>query len=155
LGDHLDLYQIHSATLESGVLQDRQVLDELLRLRESGLKIGLSTSGPRQAETIERAIATGVFDCVQATWNVLETSAGSALAAANDAGMGVIVKEALANGRLTDRNISPEFIATREVLNRTAKELGCSLDAVALSAVLAQAWVDVVLSGAATVGQIR
>src|SRR5207344_1900171 len=32
LGDHLDLYQIHSATLESGVLEDRAVLDELMRI---------------------------------------------------------------------------------------------------------------------------
>src|SRR5579884_2073225 len=42
LGEHLDLYQIHSATLESGVLDNRDVLEELARLRKTGLKIGLS-----------------------------------------------------------------------------------------------------------------
>ena len=36
LGPHLDLYQIHSATLESGVLDDRAVLDELARLQGDG-----------------------------------------------------------------------------------------------------------------------
>src|ERR1700730_7513305 len=42
LGDYLDLYQIHSATLESGVLDNRDVLEELARLRADGLVIGLS-----------------------------------------------------------------------------------------------------------------
>src|SRR5437763_533816 len=32
LGDYLRLYQIHSATLESGVLDNRPVLDELARM---------------------------------------------------------------------------------------------------------------------------
>ena len=57
-------------------------------------------TGPRQADTIERALEVGGFDAVQATWNLLERSATAALAAAHDAGLGVIVKEALANGRL-------------------------------------------------------
>lgn len=161
LGPHLDLYQIHSATLESGVLDDRDVHHELGRLRSiSGLTIGLSLSGPRQAETLRRAMEVTVggerlFDCVQATWNVLEPSAGRALAEAHEAGMGVIVKEALANGRLTPRNNDPAFAAQRQVLDRFADRLGTTLDALALAAVLARPWADVVLSGAATVDQLR
>ena len=103
LGDTLALYQIHSATIESGVLDDAAVLDELARLRAGGLRIGFTSTGPRQSETIERAVATGHFDAVQATFNLLDRSAGPALAAARGAGLGVIVKEAVANGRLTDR----------------------------------------------------
>lgn len=104
LGDFLDLYQIHSATLDSGVLQNEAVLAELARLKAAGLKIGLSLSGERQAETLYRAldvvVANGrlLFDAVQATWNLLEPSAGAALHAAHAAGLGIIVKEALANG---------------------------------------------------------
>ena len=41
---------------------------------------------------------TPLFDCVQATWNVMEQSAGPALLEAHEAGLEVIVKEALANG---------------------------------------------------------
>jgi aryl-alcohol dehydrogenase-like predicted oxidoreductase len=67
----------------------------------------------------------------------------------------VIVKEALANGRLTDRNTQPAFARQREILARTAARLGTSLDGLALAAVLARPWADVVLSGAATVAQVR
>ena len=159
-GRHLDLYQIHSATLDSGVLEDARVLERLAGLRSEGLAIGLSLSGPRQADTLRRAMAVRVgggpvFDTVQATWNLLETSVGQALREAHDAGLGVIIKEPLANGRLTVRNRAPEFAAQRRLLEREAERLSCSLDALALAAVLAQPWVDVVLSGAATVEQLR
>lgn len=136
LGPRLRLYQIHSATLESGVLDDRRVLGELARLRSDGLAIGLTVTGPKQADVIRRAMGVEVdggnpFQTVQATWNLLETSAGPALADAHDHGWGVILKEVLANGRLADRT-----------------EL-------AFAAALSQPWVDVVLSGAVTTGQLQ
>src|SRR5690348_4736011 len=160
LGPYLGLYQIHSATLESGVLEDRAVLDELARLRGAGWKIGLTVTGPRQGETLRRAFGVVVagerlFDCVQATWNLLEPSAGPALEEARAAGLGVIVKEALANGRLTARNDDPAFAAKRRRLEEMAVRLGTGVDALAVAAVLARPWVDVVLSGAATAEQLR
>jgi aryl-alcohol dehydrogenase-like predicted oxidoreductase len=149
LGDHLALYQIHSATLESGVLDDARVRDELARLRDEGVFIGLSTTGPRQSDTIERALEVGGFDTVQATWNLHDRSAGAALQAASQAGLGVIIKEALANGRLTARGDGTG------PLEEAARERGTTPDALALAAVLAQRWVDVVLSGAATVDTLE
>src|SRR5439155_6240403 len=98
--NRLALYQIHSATPDSGVLDDEAVLGELRELRLTGVAIGVSTSGPMQPQTIDRAVELGCFDAVQATWNLHERSAGAALRRAHAAGMGVIVKEALANGRL-------------------------------------------------------
>jgi aryl-alcohol dehydrogenase-like predicted oxidoreductase len=148
LGDHLWLYQIHSATLDSGVLEDREVRTELAALRERGVRVGLTVTGPQQAATIERALETGGFDAVQATWNLHDRSAAGALARAREAGLYVMVKEALANGRLTARGGEPE-------LTRAARERGTTEDALALSAALAQPWADLVLSGAATVGQLR
>lgn len=155
LGDFLRLYQIHSATLESGVLDNAQVLDELARLKVTGWAIGLSVSGPQQEQTICKAIAIQrggqrLFDAVQATWNLLERSAGSALVEAHAAGLVVIIKEALANGRLTvrSRDLPAQLVAQ-------ATRLGTTVDALALAAVIAMPWVDVVLSGAATVEQIR
>ena len=149
IGEHLALYQIHSATIESGVLDDAEVREELARLREAGVRIGFTATGPRQAATIEHALEVGGFDAVQATWNLHERSATDALAAAHEAGLGVIVKEALANGRLTARGDADGR------LTAAARERGTTPDALALAAVLAQPWVDVALSGAATVDTLR
>jgi aryl-alcohol dehydrogenase-like predicted oxidoreductase len=143
LGSWLRLYQIHSATIESGVLADDAVLGELAALRETGVLIGLTVTGARQADTIDAAVATGAFDAVQATWNLHERTAGDALARAHGAGMRVIVKEAVANGRLTGRAAPPALLAA-------ARERGVGPDAVAIAAALAQPWSDVVLSGAST-----
>jgi aryl-alcohol dehydrogenase-like predicted oxidoreductase len=148
LGPWLSLYQIHSATVDSGVLDDGEVADELYRLRESGVAVGLTVTGAEQGETIARALGRGGIDSVQATYNLVERSAGPALARAHDAGLGVIVKEALANGRLTARGgCAP--------LKRAVERAGSSEDALAIAWVLACPWVDVVLSGAATPDQLR
>jgi aryl-alcohol dehydrogenase-like predicted oxidoreductase len=148
LGPYLSLYQIHSATVSSGVLDDADVLGELASLRSGGVAIGASVSGTEQGATVERIVETGAFDSVQATWNLLERSAGEALEAAHDAGLGVMVKEALANGRLTSRG-------DVEPLARAAERRGTTPDALALAAVLARPWVDTALSGAATVEQLE
>jgi aryl-alcohol dehydrogenase-like predicted oxidoreductase len=143
LGDWLDLYQIHSATPDSGVLENEAVLAELASLRATGVRIGVSVSGTSQSDTLERALELGMFDAVQATWNLHERAAGPALARAHTAGLVVYVKEALANGRLAGREPVP-------ALDAAASALATTPDAVALAAVLAQPWADVVLSGAAS-----
>jgi aryl-alcohol dehydrogenase-like predicted oxidoreductase len=147
LGPWLSLYQIHSATLSSGVFEDREVMSELARLRESGVAVGITVTGVEQGETIDRALELGAFDSVQATYNLLERSAGPALERAHAAGLRVIVKEALANGRLAPRGGC-------RPLERMADRLGVGSDAVSIAAVLARPWVDVALSGASTVEQL-
>ena len=148
LGEHVRLYQIHSATLESGVLEDAAVRAELGALRADGIAVGLTVTGARQAATIERALEVGGFDAVQATWNLHERSAEQALARAHAAGLRVYVKEALANGRLTARG-------GNETLAAAARERATTEDALALAAALARPWANVVLSGAATVAQLE
>ena len=160
LSGYLKLYQIHSATLDSGVLQNTDVLTRLAELKAEGMAIGLSLSGAAQAETLDSAMAVAVdgvalFDCVQATWNILEPSAGACLQAAHDAGLGVIVKEALANGRLTLRNDNADFAHKLAIVQQQATRLETTIDALALAVVLAQPWVNVVLSGAATIEHLH
>ena len=156
LGGALDLYQVHSATVESGVLEDQLVLAELARLAAEGLVIGLTVTGPEQSATIRRALHVTIdgvnpFRTVQATWNVLEPSAAPALAEAHEAGWGVIIKEVLANGRLSTDS--------QEQLSRTVTDVARALDwpveDVALAAALANPWAGIVLSGAVTVEQLR
>ncbi|AHM60393.1 aldo/keto reductase [Flammeovirgaceae bacterium 311] len=160
LGGYLKLYQIHSVTLESGVLENRLVLDRLHALKMHGMHIGLTVSGPRQAEALRKAQTIRydgeqLFETVQATWNLLEQAAGEALAEAHASGWGVIIKEGMANGRLTSRNTDPAFAKKLELLQQISEETGYSADAIALAAILAQPWADVVLSGAATLAQLR
>ncbi|WP_275559281.1 aldo/keto reductase [Streptomyces sp. 5-6(2022)] len=155
LGDRLDLYQIHSVTPDSPALTDRGLHARLAELAAEGVTVGVSTSGPRQAEAIRAALAVEVdgrplFRTVQSTYNLLEPSAGAALAEAHAAGRAVIVKEAVANGRLTE---AAERLP--EALCQVAEETGATPDAVALAAVLYRPWVTVVLSGAATTDQLR
>ncbi len=143
LGARLAIYQIHSATADSGVLSRSDVLDALARLRDDGIAIGLSTSGPAQAVTITRAIeitraGAPLFSVVQSTFNVLERSAKSALVEAHASGRRVVIKEAMANGRLAARGDHARVGDVR-----------------ALAWVLAQPFVDVVLSGASTVAQLE
>ncbi|MFE9249379.1 aldo/keto reductase [Streptomyces sp. NPDC007088] len=152
LGDRLDLYQIHSVTPDSPALTDKDLHERLAALGSEGVTVGLSVSGPEQAEAIRAALAVEVagqplFRTVQATYNALDHAAGPALAEAHSAGRTVIVKEALANGRLAGD-------AAPEALRAVAGELGLGADAVALAFVLRAPWVSVVLSGAATTAQL-
>jgi aryl-alcohol dehydrogenase-like predicted oxidoreductase len=160
LGRAMSIYQIHSATFESGVLENDAVLRRLAEIRQDGRLIGLTVSGPRQSELIDRALevridGVALFDVVQATWNLLETSAAEALARAKDAGLAVVIKEVLANGRLTERNQTPEFKDKHRFLKQQADRLGCSLDAMAIAAGVNQPWSDIVLSGASNIDQLR
>lgn len=153
LGERLDVYQVHSATLDSGVLDDAAVLDALAGLADTGVVVGLTLSGPGQRATLERALELAAagrapFRSVQATYNLLEPSVAPALAAASAAGWGVTVKEAVANGRLTAAGDPPAR------LTDLAHELGVGVDQLALAAVLAAPWADVVLSGAVTREQL-
>ena len=160
LGECLSLYQVHSATMDSRILENSNVLDRLAELRDTGLRIGLSVSGPQQADVIRAAMkcrrgSSQVFSAVQATWNLLETSASNALQEASDCGWTVIVKEGVANGRLTDRNQMPGFESQKKQLQDAADQYNATIDAVSLAAILIQPWANVVLSGASTTDQLR
>jgi aryl-alcohol dehydrogenase-like predicted oxidoreductase len=157
LGSRLDLYQIHSVTPDSPALSNTALHERLAELKAEGVTVGLSTSGPNQADTIRAALSVTVrgkplFGSVQSTYNLLERSAADALAEAHTAGCAVIVKEALANGRLADPHLAAP---AGNILREVAQQTGSSCDAVALAAVAAQPWADVVLSGAVTVDQLR
>lgn len=152
LGDRVSLYQVHSLTTDSPLFEDLALQHRLANLRDEGVRIGFSTSGARQAETVERAwdLEVGgaqLFGAVQSTWNALEPSAGTALAEVHHGGWTVLVKESLANGRLA---VDPP-----QLVNALAESYGVGPDAVALAYVLDQPWVDVVLVGPSSVGQLE
>ncbi|GLZ14489.1 aldo/keto reductase [Actinomadura sp. NBRC 104425] len=152
LGTRVSVYQVHSLTHDSPLFGDAALQAALAEAAEEGVRVGFSTSGPRQGETVRKAMELQVsgrrlFDTVQSTWNLLEPSVGDALREAHEAGAHVLVKEAMANGRLAVR--PPE--AVREVAARH----GVGPDAVALAAVLAQEWAGTVLLGAVSPAQLK
>ena len=153
LGDHLSLYSIHSVTPQSPALADRALLTQLAGWsREHGVRLGLSTSGPQQGEVVRAALRVQVegqqlFSAVQATWNLLEPSAGPALQQAHDAGLLVVVKEGVANGRLAGAEAPVSVLAA-------ADDAGTTADALSLAVALAQPWSPLVLSGAVTSPQL-
>jgi aryl-alcohol dehydrogenase-like predicted oxidoreductase len=162
LDGYLSLYQIHSVTAESKTLGDSALIDALARLREKGIRAGLTVSGAGQDVAIRRALEVRreglrVFDSVQATWNLFERGAESALREAHSEGMKVVVKEALANGRLThgNRDTEPVLSPVLDKVRRIAESRDTTIDRLALGAALARPWADVVLSGAATVAQLE
>jgi aryl-alcohol dehydrogenase-like predicted oxidoreductase len=171
LGRYLSLYQIHSVTAEGKTLEDDALIDAIARLRERGIRAGLSVSGAGQDVAIRRSLevrrdGVGVFDSVQATWNLFERGAESALDDAHAAGMKVVVKESLANGRLTGEagsgrreagggKGSEVFFPLVARVRAVAEARGTTIEMLALSAALARPWADVVLTGAATVDQVR
>ena len=153
LGDRLALYQVHSLTVDSPLFTDPPLLAALALLRAEGVIIGMSASGPHQAGAIRRALDLTVdgqqlFAEAEVTWNLLEPSAGPAAAEAASAGWAVLIKEAVANGRLTPAGEPPR------VVTALAATWDVTEDAIALAAALANPWASVVLSGAVTRAQL-
>ena len=150
IGEYVDLYQIHSATFESGVLGNTDIHQALNKCRnECGWAIGLSVSSPMQGEVLQRAMKIEVggrklFDSVQCTFNVLESSAKPALLDAHKSGMDIIIKEGLGNGRILRNKVILEY----------AKKLSCTSDALALGCILAHEFQPRVLSGSVTPNQL-
>jgi aryl-alcohol dehydrogenase-like predicted oxidoreductase len=165
LGTEPDVYLVHSLTMQSPALDDSVLLDRLRSLRDSGVRVGFSTSGPEQAAVIERALGMvdSPFSAVQSTWNLLEPSVGDALAAANDAKWLVVVKEVLANGRLTNRATGADAgsvdgsipDAAAAAAAALAAEDGQRLDGFAIGTAVAHPWADIVLTGAVTRKQLK
>lgn len=149
LGSTPDLYLVHSVTPKSPALSDLALLAGLRAVADEGTQVGITTSGPHQAHTINIAFAlpSSPFSAVQTTWNILERSAQRSLAAAADHGWTVIVKEVMANGRLAPGG-TPE-------VDRLAVAAGATSDALAIGAALAQDWAHVIRSGAVTAAQLE
>ena len=158
LGKNIDLYQIHSVTSESNVLNDRDVLNELQNIKNSGIQIGISTSGPDQEETIKKLLEINrvekIFSFIQCTINILEQSCQQTLIKASESGINIIAKEVFANGRLSAAN---KNFHQKEISNlvNIAIDLNLSLEELSLIWAYQQNYIKIVLTGAATVEQIQ
>lgn len=151
---YLSTYQIHSATLDTGVLDNEEVLNKLAVLKnEYQLKIGITTSGSDQVEVLKKAMDIAVnnkqiFETFQVTYNMLDQSLAEV---ANDMikdGKRIIIKEALANGRVF-RNINySNYNKLYNLLELLANKYDVGVDAIALRFCIDTINPFMVLSGA-------
>ncbi|WP_299777896.1 aldo/keto reductase [uncultured Formosa sp.] len=157
----LKIYQVHSATLESGIFTNTEVLQELHRIKkETGMQIGVSTSGANQAEIIETALNIQVegedlFSSFQVTYNVFEQSTFKILKTLLGNNKTVIIKEALANGRVFPNKNFLNYSAAYSYFNLLSKQYNVGVDAIALRFIIDSLQPDYVLSGALTSSQLQ
>ncbi|MCH5598915.1 aldo/keto reductase [Niabella ginsengisoli] len=157
----LKIYQIHSATLESGVLENDEVLNYLAELKEQfNLKIGITTSGFNQSDIIKKAVsikidAKPLFDSFQITYNILENSTHQILKQLIADHKTVIVKEALANGRIFPNKEYVHYQNLYKDLTVLAGKYKVGTDAIALRFCMDYLHPETVLSGASSVHQLQ
>lgn len=158
---YLTTLQIHSATFDTGVLQDEQVLNKLAEIKaEHNLHIGLTTSGDNQVEVIRAAMKimrddVPVFDVFQITYNMLEQSLLTIVDELKNDGNRIVVKEALANGRIFRNASYPQYEGMYMALEQMAHKYNVGVDAIALRFCIDSIQPFMVLSGAATSKQVE
>lgn len=151
---HLSTYQIHSATLESGVLKNEEVLNRLGQIKkEFGIRIGMSSTGANQEEVLKTAMEIEVqgetlFDVYQVTYNVLDQSLAQITKQLTAQNKRVVVKEALANGRVFTNSNFPNYANLYTLLEQLACKYHVGIDAIAIRFVLDSIQPFKVLSGA-------
>lgn len=130
---HLSTYQIHSATFDTGVLENEEVLNELNRLKaEYGLKIGLTTSGDNQTEVLAKALKNDLFEVYQVTYNVFDQSLRHFVETNDLSGKRIIIKEGLANGRAFRNSSFSHYNNAYTLLDNLATKYDVGVDAIAL-----------------------
>ncbi|MDO3694835.1 aldo/keto reductase [Wenyingzhuangia sp. chi5] len=150
---NLKVYQIHSATIESGVLENDKVLKKLAEIKKNtGLLIGLTTSGTQQNDVLKEAVQIKIgqqylFDVFQVTYNIYEQSTYHTLVELIKQEKKIIIKEGVANGRI--------FNNTPPLLGRLSDKYNIGIDAVALRFIIDSLTPSIVLSGAFSKKQLK
>ena len=160
----LNLYQIHSATLDTKVLENVEVLKRLFEFKKThDIDIGLTTTGANQLEVMRLARDVEVeseplFDSFQVTYNIFDQSIAELVRASSNSyrdDRKIIVKEALANGRVFPNvHRYPQYVAHYELLLELSKKYAVGVDAVALRFCMDSINSDIVLSGASNKQQL-
>ncbi|MFK7811716.1 MAG: aldo/keto reductase [Maribacter sp.] len=151
---NLSYYQIHSATLESGVLENEAVLERLFQLKnEQNIKVGLTTTGSNQIEVLQKGMdvhfkGNQLFEIFQCTYNILDQSIFQLGKEIISSGKQLVIKEALANGRLFPNSAYPGYLDLYTKLGLLSKKYNVGVDAINLQFCLAKLAGSLVLSGA-------
>jgi len=144
----------HSSTFETGVLRNERILNRLAVLKEEyGLHMGLSTTGANQVEVLKEALdveveGVALFDAFQVTYNLFDQSLATMSKEFLKHNKRLIIKEALANGRVFPNKKYPHYASAYKTLQTLADKYSVGLDAIALRFCMDSIDVYKVLSGA-------
>lgn len=158
---NLKIYQVHSATLDSGVLSNSDVLTRLHELKQQyHLKIGITSSGTEQVKIIEEAQKVtfdgeDLFDSYQVTFNIFEQSCYHILKQLLAKNKTIIIKEALANGRVFRNRNFPEYQSVYGYLEQLSNKYAVGIDAIALRFIVDDLEPSTILSGASNGHQLK
>lgn len=155
----LKRYQIHSATLESGVLDNAEVISKLIEIKnEHNIQIGITVTGNNQNEIIQKVLEIdekngGLFDSFQVSFNLFEQSLLEIEKLL--IGKQLIIKEALANGRVFPNQDYSHYNRTYQILSNLSKKYNVGIDAIALRFCIATFPNAIILSGAGNTKQLE
>ena len=158
---YLKVYQIHSATLETGVLENDEVLEQLAFFKKThNLKIGLTTTGTNQVEVIKKALKVLIdgeqlFDLFQVTYNFLDQSLKEISKDLINKNKSIIIKEAMANGRVFRNERYPHYNEMYSVLDDLSKKHKVGIDAISLKYCEQTVPKSIVLSGVSNTEQLK
>ncbi len=156
--DVLDIVQIHNATLD--VIAQGEMAQVLLDAQQQGKVRFLGASVYTEAEALA-VIEADYFDMLQVAYNVLDQRmARRVFSAAEQAGVGIMVRSAFLKGALTAkaRWLPPELTELRQAAERSKDVLGGSwrsLPEMALRFCLSAPQVATVLVGARTIQELK
>ena len=146
-------YQIHSATFETGVLENEAVLNHLAALKnEHGLLIGITSTGANQLEVLKKALDIKVngkelFHLFQVTYNIFDQSLAALAIEISKQNKKLVIKEALANGRVFPNEKYPHYTKAYQLLNQLSQKYKVGIDAIALRFCIDSIPIYKVLSG--------
>ncbi|AWG21895.1 oxidoreductase [Flavobacterium faecale] len=158
---NLTSLQIHSATFDSGVLENEAVHQKMFEIKKSqNIKIGLSVSGANQVDILKKALEIKIedeplFEIFQVTYNILDQSLLTILDRIKSNGNRIIIKEGLANGRLLPNADYPHYYDLYKTLAHLSEKYAVGSDAIALQFCVQSVAPFMVLSGASTVKQLK
>ncbi len=135
---YLTIYQIHSATFESGVLDNEAVLEGLFELKQQhNIEIGITTTGANQLDVIKKALDIHIsgyplFGAFQVTYNILDQHIANMADILRKQSKKIIIKEALANARLFPNTNYSHYQQHYTILQKLSEKYQVGIDAIAL-----------------------
>ena len=147
--DYIDVYMLHSASAD--IVEHPAVMECFQELKQQGVIRATGASTYSVAES-ERAIASGAWDVLQISFNLLDQRQAMIFNQAEAAGVGLVIRSVLLKGILSDkgRSLHPALAAIenhRDRYQEILAETGWTLSALATKFALSFAQVASVLVG--------